>query len=210
MNEDLSKSWFSIDGRLEKIKFTGENDFRYPKRLAEIVIKKYSRRGDWILDPFAGFGTTLKTAQILGRKAMGFELDKERADFAAIGLKKPTRIIYDRIENLNKYKLPKFDLVFTSPPYVTVNLKDDPWGENYFKDMKTIFTQIKKVLKPNATLVIEVSNIRTKDGIRPLAWQFGKLLSTIYQFQGEIIRCNESNALAGPGFNHSYLLIYKI
>jgi DNA modification methylase len=210
MNEGLSKSWFTIDGTLEEIDYEGESYFRFTKELAEIVIKKYSKEGDWILDPFVGFGTTTTVAQELNRNAIGFEVDQSRAEFAAKGLKEPNRIIQDRIENIGKYDLPKFDLVFTSPPYITVRLEDDPWGKTYFQDMEAIFRKIKTTLNPDATVVVEVSNLRRKEGIRTLAWQFGDLLSAIYKFQGEIIGCYTGDNQAGPGYNHSYLLVYKI
>jgi DNA modification methylase len=37
------------------------------------VIERYSRPGDWVLDPFCGFGTTLVVAERLGREPLGFE-----------------------------------------------------------------------------------------------------------------------------------------
>jgi hypothetical protein len=75
--------------------------------------------------------------------------------------------------------------------------------------MEMIFKKLKDTLNPGASIIIEISNVRTKDGIRPLAWQLGELLSKIYSFEGDIIRCNTSNVEAGPGFDHSYLLAYK-
>lgn len=209
MEKKIKKSWITVDGTLEKIDFEGQNDFRFPRELAQIVIADFSKEGDWIIDPFCGFGTTLHVAQEMGRNAVGFEVDEKRASFAAKGLLEPNKVINARIEALDRQELPQFDLLFTSPPYVTVRLEDDPWGKTYFEDMELIFTKIKKVLKPSANLVIDVSNIRTGDGIRPLAWQFGELLSKLFSFQGEIIRANKSDTPAGPGYDHSYLLTYK-
>lgn len=209
MVKNIEKSWFTIDGRLEKIDFDGESYFRFPEELAELVINTYSNEGDWVIDPFAGFGTTLKVAQRLKRNAIGFEINKTRAQFANRELKEPNKIINARIETLDAVTLPKFDLLFTSPPYVTVRLEDDPWGKTYFEDMTSIFRKLKNVLKQDAAIVVEISNIRTRDGIRPLAWEMGNILSEIFEFQGEIIRCNTGETEAGPGFNHSYLLTYK-
>ncbi len=206
---EIKKSWFAIDGGLEPIDYAGENNFRFPAELAEIVLKKFSKEGDWVLDPFCGFGTTLKAAQKMNRKAIGFEADGGRATFANKGLNEPNKAIHEKVETIDQHSLPFFDLVFTSPPYVTVRLEDDPWGLTYFEDMESIFGKIKKTLKPDASVVIEVSNIRTKDGVRPLAWQFGEFLSKIFAFQGEIIRVDTGDAEAGPGFDHSYLLVYK-
>jgi DNA modification methylase len=38
------------------------------------MLRRYTRPGDWVLDPFAGSGTTLIEAQRLGRNALGIEL----------------------------------------------------------------------------------------------------------------------------------------
>lgn len=205
----ITKSWIAVDGRLKRINFNGRNDFRFPEEVAGYVLNTYSKQGDWVIDPFAGFGTTVHVAQKLKRKAIGFEIDKDRADFASWGLLKESSVINTAVENLNSKDLPKFDLLFTSPPYITVHLKDDPWGKSYFKDMKNIFKKLKTTLKNDAYIVVEVSNIRTVDGVRPLAWQLGEVLGKIFEFQGEVIRCNISKTQAGPGFDHSYLLVYK-
>lgn len=47
----------------------------FPEALAERCIKSGSRRGDTVLDPFAGSGTTLAVAERLGRDSLGIELN---------------------------------------------------------------------------------------------------------------------------------------
>lgn len=49
----------------------------FPLELPKRLIKLYSFWGDTVLDPFAGTGTTLKAAQELGRKSIGFELNSD-------------------------------------------------------------------------------------------------------------------------------------
>jgi hypothetical protein len=207
MNHPLDNSWFNISGALSPLDapFT---DIRFPDELARLVLEYFTRPGDWVLDPFAGFGTTLHVAQSLERNAVGFEPDANRAAHAMSGLHAPNRVIEDRVERLLDYDLAGFDFLFTSPPYVTVRLEDDPWGTSYFDDMRAIFRSIRQVLKPKASVVVEVSNIRTADGFRPLAFEFASLLGGLFEFRREIVRCNTGPALAGPGVNHSYLLVF--
>ena len=61
---------------------------------------------------------------------------------------------------------------------------------------------------------IEVANLK-RNGITTLAWDVGKEISKIFQFQGEIIvgRENEVNLCEngnyGFGYDHSYCLVFK-
>lgn len=49
----------------------------YPEDLCKIPIMATSKAGDVVLDPFAGTGTTLVVAKILGRKSIGIDISKE-------------------------------------------------------------------------------------------------------------------------------------
>src|ERR671922_109955 len=79
----MTKTWFAIDGSLEPLDYPGPSFFRFPVALAEHVITTCSAPGDWILDPFCGFGTTLVAAQRLGRQAIGFEGELVRCNTGA-------------------------------------------------------------------------------------------------------------------------------
>jgi hypothetical protein len=43
------------------------------------IIRRYTKKGEWVLDPFVGCGTTLIEAQRLGRNGIGIELQKNVA-----------------------------------------------------------------------------------------------------------------------------------
>lgn len=53
---------------------------RYPKEFAEFFIKFLSDENDLVLDPFAGSNTTGFVAELLGRKWISIELNKEYLD----------------------------------------------------------------------------------------------------------------------------------
>ena len=54
---------------------------RMPDALAEFFIKLATDKGDVVLDPFLGSGTTARAAKRLGRRWLGFELHPEHLDF---------------------------------------------------------------------------------------------------------------------------------
>jgi site-specific DNA-methyltransferase (adenine-specific) len=56
-----------------------------PIALLDRIIRASSNPGDLVLDPFAGTFTTCYTAQKLGRRSIGIELDE---DYFRIGLRR--------------------------------------------------------------------------------------------------------------------------
>ena len=54
----------------------------FPEQLANDHILSWSSKGDIILDPFMGSGTTAKMAKLNGRNFIGFEISKEYCDIA--------------------------------------------------------------------------------------------------------------------------------
>ena len=56
-----------LKGRLE------EGIAAFPEELARRLILLFSHKGETVLDPFLGSGTTMKVARLLGRSCSGFE-----------------------------------------------------------------------------------------------------------------------------------------
>ncbi len=52
------------------------------------IVGDYSRRGDLVVDPTCGAGTTLLAAKMCGRRSIGVEMDRGRAELAAKRLRK--------------------------------------------------------------------------------------------------------------------------
>lgn len=54
----------------------------FPKSLAARAIKLYSFKGETVLDPFVGSGTTCEVAKKLGRNFIGIDIDKQYCNLA--------------------------------------------------------------------------------------------------------------------------------
>ena len=65
-----------------KDKESHEHPAIFPEKLAEDHILSWSNKGDVILDPFMGSGTTCKMAKKNGRKYIGIDASKEYCDLA--------------------------------------------------------------------------------------------------------------------------------
>jgi DNA modification methylase len=61
-----------------------------PIKVIDYLQKAITRKGDLILDPFMGSGTTLVAAQREGRKAVGIELDETYCAIAVDRLRQPS------------------------------------------------------------------------------------------------------------------------
>lgn len=48
---------------------------KFPPQLVKYGIRHYSHRGDLVVDPMMGSGTTLVEARVLGRNAVGYDID---------------------------------------------------------------------------------------------------------------------------------------
>lgn len=212
----FERSWFVLSGRLRPIGIRGAQ-VRFSEELAEKIILEFTKKGDRVLDPFAGFGTTLFAAQRLGRVGYGVEYEKERYDFIKNKLRAPSAIVNGSSLAISDHKFPKFDLCMTSPPYMRSFDDENPLSnyhkrgsyKQYLRDIANIYRQIKKLMKKDAVVVVEISNTFGRG--RPmttLAWDVAKELSEIFFLEREIIHCTTERE-ASEGSNHSYLLVFR-
>jgi hypothetical protein len=81
-NEWYSDVWFDIKGVQQKVnnKEARQRSAAYPFELAYRLINMYSAKGDVVLDPFLGIGTTTAASIAAGRNSIGFEIDRTLRD----------------------------------------------------------------------------------------------------------------------------------
>lgn len=123
-----TKSWFVLNPRSRSADQL-EHPAKFPEELVERFISFFTKQGTWILDPFAGVGSTLIACRESGRNAVGIELHDE---FVESGKKKLSEmkgsgtqylLIGDsqEAETLIMQQFgdsaPVFDYLITSPPY---------------------------------------------------------------------------------------------
>jgi len=78
--------WWEINQVKNVSKKDNPHPCPIPYELAKRVIEISTKPNDLIIDPFAGSGTILKAAKDLGRKYLGFEIDKNYYNYCITNL----------------------------------------------------------------------------------------------------------------------------
>jgi hypothetical protein len=82
--------WGTLDGAYHGPKSTTAGGGRgKPDWLMQALVRDYTRPGDLVCDPFAGWGSTLAAATALGRRAIGSEMDVDAFNEATRRLGRP-------------------------------------------------------------------------------------------------------------------------
>lgn len=100
----------------------------YPIALAKKCIELFTHRGELVLDPFVGSGTTLVAARDVERNAVGFDLNpdyiklcQDRLSQQVLFTQTQQIAICDDARNIADYLEPNMvSLILTSPPYANL------------------------------------------------------------------------------------------
>jgi hypothetical protein len=200
-----------------------DDDNRSPESLAEYFIHQFTKPGDIVFDPFAGLGTTLLTAEDMGRIPFGVEADERRYEYVRSQLNLKENLILGDSRDLDRFQLPKLDFVFTSPIFMRCDETKNPLSgykesgtyQDYLNQLQDIFRKLCGFLTPRAKVIVEAFNLAatSKRPMTLLAWDIAHALSEVLRFEKEIIACWESadNGDSSPiyGYNHSYCLVFE-
>lgn len=194
--------------------FAGD-DIRYAPALVQVFLEQYTRQGERIFDPFAGYGTTLITAEALGREAYGLEIDEAKADYIRSRMRSPERLLQADARHLDNYNLPHFHFSMTSPPYMNKDDATDPLSDyrrvggsyrGYLRQIRSIYAQLAGLMEPARTVVIEASNLKHAGRLTTLAWDIAGEVSQVLNFEGEVVVGWDHY---GYGYDHSYCLVFS-
>ncbi|HQD34597.1 MAG TPA: DNA methyltransferase [Bacteroidales bacterium] len=103
-------------------------------------LQRYTKKNEWVLDPFLGSGTTLIECKRLGRNGIGIELQPEVVELAKTNISLETNIFNVRTEIINadstklnfkdelkKLNIPSVQFLILHPPYWDIiKFSDNP------------------------------------------------------------------------------------
>lgn len=128
----FQKSWF-IHNPPPRRKDVLRHPAKFPETLVQQFIEFFTKRGQVVLDPMVGTGSTLVAALRAGRSSYGIELNPGYADIARQIANEEHAALGENAENLiaktitgdaacidehvSTHNIPPIDYVITSPPY---------------------------------------------------------------------------------------------
>ncbi len=123
--EIITDSLWIIPSRDNTGMHTPEYHGNFIPQIPRQAMLRFTKRGDWVLDTFAGLGTTLIEARRLGRNAVGIEIDENiarKAKKLVEGEENPYGVVSEIIVGDSTveetYKnLRNFQMVIMHPPY---------------------------------------------------------------------------------------------
>ena len=188
----------------------------FTESLAAEFVEELSEPGDLVLDPFAGFGTTLVVAERLGRRALGIELMPDRVEQVRRRIGPAASVVQGDARDVAGLVREPVALCFTSPPYMTSNdHPEDPLqayevesGDyaGYLASLADVFGQVAQVLAPGGHVVVNVANTTEAGVFTPLAWDVARALSAHLVLLGETYVAWDTLL---PGIASDHCLVFR-
>jgi hypothetical protein len=175
---------------------THKGDYRgnWAPQIARNLILRYSKVGETVLDQMCGSGTTLVECKLLGRNAIGVDINYEavmltldRLNFSYTTLdpeyKEPIIEVYHGdARNLDLIEDESIDLIATHPPYANIipyskskmiegDLSQVYSLEEYLKGMYEVAKECFRVLKPKRYCAILIGDTRRHRHYVPIAFR---------------------------------------
>ncbi len=142
-----TKSWFVLNPKPRK-KAQKHHPAKFPEELVSRFVQFFTQPGAWVIDPFAGVGSTSVACSQLERNSVGIELMSEFVEIGLEALKATsigtehhlivgdsTKIDTVLAEHFGN-DLPTFEFLITSPPYWNMLRKSRGGNETVHKERK--------------------------------------------------------------------------
>lgn len=189
--EDISTDtlWI-IDKRDNSGAHSGKYHGNFVPQIPNQMFRRYTKAGDWILDPFMGSGTSLIEAMRLGRNSVGIELQRDVAEDAVKRIETEKREgvqskVYAGdsrkidIENIMAQAgIDNFQFVIFHPPYWDIiNFSEDPddlsnlpTKEDFLKGFGEVIDNTCKYLEKNRYCAVVIGDKYAKSELVPLGF----------------------------------------
>lgn len=188
------------------------HDSKYRGNCSPYVVRnlllRYSKEGDWILDQFVGGGTSLIEAKLLGRNAIGTDvnpkaIEKCREKIAFEYGKAKIEVRESDARDLSFIKNDSIDFICTHPPYADIIKYSDGidgdislLGYNEFLNaMEHVAQEAFRVLKNGRYCAFVIGDIRQNGSVRSLGFDTMKKFEKVNFKLKEIVIKQQHNCM---------------
>jgi len=177
---------------------------KFNSEYAKRIIEMWSKKGDGIVDPFAGRSSRPLVSTLLERNYVGFDVIKDNLQEAEeqYNILKNERslgklkLIHKSSEHIDEF-LPEgvADMIMTCPPYYNIEkyesvdgqLTDIKTYEEFLETYKIILEKSIKILKPSCFFVVVLANFRIDGKLYDFCSDTKNILKEHLTFHDEII-----------------------
>ena len=151
-------------------------------QIPQQLLKRYTKKNDWVLDCFLGSGTTLMECQRLGRNGIGIELQAEISNLAKKNIANDRELLsqthskievitadsrtFDYQKKLTNLGIEAVQLVIMHPPYWDIiqfsknekDLSNSPSLEQFLTNFGKIIDKVEPILENKRYLALVIGD----------------------------------------------------
>ena len=182
-------------------------------QIPQQLLKRYTKKNDWVLDCFLGSGTTLMECQRLGRNGIGIELQAEISKIAKKNIANDRELVsqthskievitadsrtFDYQKKLTNLGIEAVQLVIMHPPYWDIiqfsknekDLSNSPSLEHFLKIFGEIVDKVEPILEHKRYLSLVIGDKYANSEWLPLGfYSMQEILKRNFKLKSIIVK----------------------
>jgi len=192
------------------------------------LIMRYSKEGDYLLDPMIGGGTTAIECKLLNRNLLALDVNPNAIELTNTALdfeyefNPKIKVQLNDSRDLSILKDESIDFILNHPPYADIikysdkQIKEDLSNihdlEIFCDEYEKVIKELYRVLKPNKFCAILIGDTRRNKMYQPLAYKvMSRFLQNGFTLKEDIIKhqhnCKATGFWVNKSKEYNFLLI---